>query len=280
MSDVATGVGTVGSAASGAATGFMVAGPVGAVVGGVIGGISGLIGGGAKKKAAKAARRVANFKATLLEGNADEVLRTAAINNDRLGQMLTGLQQRVGFNLASIGQDSLFVLDNARKASEKVRRNYNKVRGSQMTAIAASGVTTGGSSADVMRDTELEFEYAFIDEIHKGQVESTRLKNQAELMRFEGDEKVEDFMFRQSETMRQGEINAKNLRSEANLVRMAGNANASSIKASALASSLNSIMNGASAVVGSGMLDKKVYTGTPTPLSTNVTQEPLLGPGF
>lgn len=206
----------------------------------------------ASKRAAKAAAKAAKENAARLRWNADEVEKTADINNLAFLFNIDANKVATDFNVAQIKQEEAHVRWQTAHNETLARRAKRRMQGSQLVAATASGVDARASSSyDVMRDSEMEMEAQIQGEVYSGLRQANKLFSQAEITRVQGENKAWNLEFQRTENLRMSRLEAEDTRWRAKVVEMGGQAQASSLKSQGTATLLNTAISAYSMYAGS-----------------------------
>jgi len=216
------------------------------VIGGLImQGASMLYGMSSSKKAAKAAQRAAREEASRIRWNADEVERSVEINDQAFAYNIEASEIASKFNVEQLNREAAFT-EWATAFNDTIgRRQKRRQQGSQVVAIARSGVTSSSSGYDVMRDSEIETELELQSNSYVGLRQANKLRQQAEITRIQGENEAWNLNFQRTEEKRMGALEAEDLRWQAKVAEMGGAAQASALKRQGTAQLLNGLAQGA-----------------------------------
>jgi len=188
----------------------------------------------AKKKMAVQTMRAARINATILEGNAKEVLETARINSDIALYNVDAIRRATAYNELTALKTAEQIEQSTELEAERIWTQAKRMAATQTVAYSGtSGVDLGGSAYDVMRDTELENNLTALITISNGLRESDYHKSEATNIAEKGSMDAWNLDQQRKEELRLAAINSENLKKEAQLVMMKGEASASSYKAQA-----------------------------------------------
>jgi hypothetical protein len=201
------------------------------VIGGMImQGASMLYGMSSSKKAAKAAKRAAKEEASRIRWNADEVERSVEINDQAFAYNIEASEIASKFNVEQLNREAAFA-EWATAYNDTIgRRQKRRQQGSQVVAIARSGVTSSSSGYDVMRDSEIETELELQANAYAGLRQAHKLRQQAEITRIQGENEAWNLNFQRTEEKRMGALEAKDLRWQAKVAEMGGSSRASALR--------------------------------------------------
>ena len=210
----------------------------------VIGGLilqagSMLYGMSSSKKAAKAAQRAAREEASRIRWNADEVERSVEINDQAFAYNIEASEIASKFNVEQLNREAAFT-EWATAFNDTIgRRQKRRQQGSQVVAIARSGVASSSSGYDVMRDSEIETELELQSNSYVGLRQAHKLRQQAEITRIQGENEAWNLNFQRTEEKRMGYLEAEDLRWQAKVAEMGGVSQASALKRQGTAQLLN-----------------------------------------
>ena len=200
---------------------------------------SALFGASSSRKAAKAAKRAAKEEAGRIRWNADEVERAVEINDQAFAYNIEASEIASKFNVEQLNREAAYT-EWATAFNDTIgRRQKRRQQGSQVVAIARSGVTSSSSGYDVMRDSEIETELELQANAYAGLRQAHKLRQQAEITRIQGENQAWNLNFQRTEEKRMGALEAKDLRWQAKVAEMGGSSQASALKRQGTAQLLN-----------------------------------------
>ena len=233
------------------------------VIGGMImQGASMLYGMSSSNKAARAAKRAGREEGSRLRWNADEVERAVEINDQAFAYNIEANEIANEFNVEQLNREAAYTEWATAYNDRLGRRQKRRQQGSQVVAIARSGVTSSSSGYDVMRDSEIEIELELQANAYAGLRQAQKLKQQAEITRIQGENQAWNLKFQRSEEKRTGALEAKDLRWMAKVAEMGGSSQASALKRQGTAQLLNGL---------SGMADTYMKYGGGTSTSGTIS---------
>jgi len=182
------------------------------------------------KKAGKAALAAGREEASRIRWNADEVERSVDINDQAFAYNIEASEIANKFNVEQLNREAAFT-EWATAFNDTIgRRQKRRQQGSQVVAIARSGVASSSSGYDVMRDSEIETELELQANAYAGLRQAHKLRQQAEITRIQGENQAWNLNFQRAEEKRMGALEAKDLRWQAKVAEMGGTSRASALR--------------------------------------------------
>ena len=118
--------------------------------------LSGVLGFSSSKKQAKAQLRAGRERKKKLDWNASEVERATEINDKAFAFNIDSTKYSADFNEKQIRKEAAEQRWRTAHNESLSRRAKRRMVGSQRVSMSASGIASGGSMTDVMRDSEIE----------------------------------------------------------------------------------------------------------------------------
>tara|TARA_R100000951_G_scaffold111555_1_gene110718 strand:+ start:43 stop:723 length:681 start_codon:yes stop_codon:yes gene_type:complete len=202
--------------------------------------LSGVLGFSASRKQAKAQLRAGRERKKKLDWNAREVERATEINDKAFAFNIDSTKYSADFNEKQIRKEAAEQRWRTAHNESLSRRAKRRMVGSQRVSMSASGVASGGSMTDVMRDSEIETEFEIQTEVYNGLRMADKLTAQADILKYQAEVDAFNLSFKRSEAKRMGALEAKDLRWQGKIAEMGGQAAASASKMQGYASLLNS----------------------------------------
>jgi len=202
--------------------------------------LSGVLGFSASRKQAKAQLRAGRENKRRLDWNATEVERATEINDKAFAFNIDSTKYSADFNEKQIRKEAAEQRWRIAHNESLSRRAKRRMVGSQRVSMSASGVASGGSMTDVMRDSEIETEFEIQTEVYNGLRMADKLTAQADILKYQAEVDAFNLSFKRSEAKRMGALEAKDLRWQGKIAEMGGQAAASASKMQGYASLLNS----------------------------------------
>ena len=182
------------------------------------------------RQGGKAALAAAKEEASRIRWNADEVERSVEINDQAFAYNIEASEIANKFNVEQLNREAAFT-EWATAFNDTIgRRQKRRQQGSQVVAIARSGVTSSSSGYDVMRDSEIETELELQSNSYVGLRQAHKLRQQAEITRIQGENEAWNLNFQRAEEKRMGALEAKDLRWQAKVAEMGGTSRASALR--------------------------------------------------
>ncbi len=202
--------------------------------------LSGVLGFSSSKKQAKAQLRAGRERKKKLDWNASEVERATEINDKAFAFNIDSTKYSADFNEKQIRKEAAEQRWRTAHNESLSRRAKRRMVGSQRVSMSASGIASGGSMTDVMRDSEIETEFEIQSEVYNGLRMADKLTAQADILKYQAEVDAFNLSFKRSEAKRMGALEAKDLRWQGKIAEMGGQAAASASKMQGYASLLNS----------------------------------------
>ena len=195
-------------------------------------------------KSSKAILRAGREEGKRLKWNADEAEKTAEINDQSYAFNIESSKWANKFNESEIRKEELYTRWKTGLNGTLARRQKRRYRGARRVIMASSGVASGGSMTDVMRDSEIETEIQIQSEVYEGLRQADKLHRQANIQRYKGEVEAWNLEFERGENKRLSKLEAEDLRWQAKVAEMGGQAGASAIKRQGYGQVLNSAIQG------------------------------------
>ena len=202
--------------------------------------LSGVLGFSSSKKQAKAQLRAGRERKKKLDWNASEVERATEINDKAFAFNIDSTKYSADFNEKQIRKEAAEQRWRTAHNESLSRRAKRRMVGSQRVSMSASGIASGGSMTDVMRDSEIETEFEIQTEVYNGLRMADKLTAQADILKYQAEVDAFNLSFKRSEAKRMGALEAKDLRWQGKIAEMGGQSAASASKMQGYASLLNS----------------------------------------
>lgn len=197
----------------------------------------------ASKKYAAAQKEAGYFNASILEGNADEILRTAKINASIADYNYNAVKNAGLYNEELKRKEAERVQEVGLDQAEQVRKIGERNASTSIAAYSASNVAITGSSYDVIMDQWITNEQDALTVIYNAMMEASALQAEAENIRMKSEIDQFNLQSQRTELLRKGEFESKNMKQQAELERMRGEAGASSTLKQAQAQTISTIGN-------------------------------------
>ena len=207
--------------------------------------VGGIYGAYSSRKAAEASLEAAKEEAERIRWNADEVERSVEINDQAFAYNIDASEIATKFNVEQLNREAAFIEWATAFNDTLGRRQKRRQQGSQVVAIAKSGVTSSSSGYDVMRDSEIETELDLQANAYNGLRQANKLKAQAEITKIQGENEAWNLKFQRKEENRMGYLEAEDLRWQAKVAEQGGMSQAASLKRQGTAQLLNGFAQGA-----------------------------------